>query len=96
VDPIPRWLAPGVYARRAGGVVTYPKTCRKECLRPYRIGIVSNLDLSEHARRPLDLSRGHMSQSVCDRPECVKRAMREVLEFTGEQGTLYLDSERAS
>jgi hypothetical protein len=73
--------------------MTYPKTCRKECLRPYRIGIVSNLDLSTRTP-PLDLSRGHMSQSVCDRPECVKRAMREVLEFTGEPGTLYLDSER--
>jgi len=73
--------------------MTYPKTCRKECLRPYRIGIVSNLDLSEYVSMP---SRAHMSQSVCDQPECVKRAMREVLEFTGEPGTLYLDSERAS
>jgi hypothetical protein len=74
--------------------MTYPKTCRKECLRPYRIGIVSNLDL--WSAPPLDLSRSHMSQSVCDRPECVKRAMREVLEFTGEPGTLFLDSERPS
>lgn len=73
--------------------MTYPKTCRKECLRPYRIGIVSNLDLSDY-RHMLDLSGAHMSQSVCDRPECVNRAMREVLEFTGEPGTLFLDSER--
>ena len=75
--------------------MTYPKTCRRECLRPYRIGIVSNLDLSMPTST-LDLNRGHMSQSVCDRPECVKRAMREVLEFTGEPGTLFLDSERTS
>ena len=75
--------------------MTYPKTCRKECLRPYRIGIVSNLDLSDY-RYALDLRGTHMSQSVCDQPECLKRAMREVLEFTGEPGTLFLDSERPS
>ena len=75
--------------------MTYPKTCRKECLRPYRIGIVSNLDLKQ-ATTALDLRGAQMSQSVCDQPECVKRAMREVLEFTGEPGTLYLDSERVS
>ena len=77
--------------------MTYPTTCRKECLRPYRIGIVSNLDLSSTTPTPtLDLRGAHMSQSVCDRPECVRRAMREVLEFTGEPGTLYLDNERTS
>jgi hypothetical protein len=68
--------------------MTYPKTCRKECLRPYRIGIVTNQPFG------FDMHTAHMSQSVCDQPECVKRAMREVLEFTGEYGVLILDSER--
>jgi hypothetical protein len=70
--------------------MTYPKTCRKHCLSASaRTGIVTNQPDG------FDLHRAHMSQSFCERPECLKRALREVREFTGEEPTILFDSDRA-
>ncbi len=58
------------------------KTCRVECsslLSRDAIGYVTNQPGG------LEKGRAHMSQVICGRPECRRRAEREVREFTGEE-----------
>ena len=56
------------------------KTCQSECIaRPIEhVGYMTN---QPHV---LEKGRAHMSQTVCDRPECRRRAERQIREFTGE------------
>lgn len=57
-------------------------TCRSQCISSYAdaIGYITN--------RPDGLvpGRAHMSQVICARPECRRRAERQVLAFTQEPG----------
>lgn len=57
-------------------------TCRSECISPYSdaIGYVTN---QPDGLKP---TGAHMSQTICARPECRRRAERQVLAFTGEKG----------
>ena len=56
-------------------------TCRSECISPYAdaIGYVTNMP------GDYDRTRAHMSQVICGRPECRRRAERQVRAFTGEE-----------
>lgn len=66
-------------------------TCRTMCISHDRIGIFTNMP--EAFDDPFGTKRpgAFMAQNVCERPECLRRAEREVLEFTGERGVLRRD-----